>query len=118
MQNSGIEPEQYSARATAASLPEQRSNPYNKFKTLILSLVFKPKREPPVFADFFEIVTISSKLQFSKIIVAVIILVVEAILAFVYSFSPIKTFLLFLSNTTYERALILKSFPKTKLLLK
>ena len=70
---------------------------------VILSPVFKPSLEPPVFAAFFETSTVSSRLQFSIIIVAVIILVVEAIFTLLYSFFPYNIFLLNLSNTIQER---------------
>ena len=64
-QKAGILPEVYSAKATAASFPEHKSNPYNKSVTVILSFNFRPKREPPVEAAFFDIITVSFKLQCS-----------------------------------------------------
>ena len=83
-----ILPPAYSARATAESFPERIISPYNKSLIVILSPAFKPNLDPPVPAAFFEISTVSFKLQFSIIIVAVIIFVVEAIFLFWFSFLP------------------------------
>ena len=55
---------------------------------VILSPVFRPKREPPVPAAFLETSIVSFRLQFSIITVAVMIFVVEAIFTFDFSFLP------------------------------
>ena len=105
-----ISPPAYSASATAASFPERSINPYNKSRAVILSPVFNPSLEPPVPAAFLEISIVSLRLHFSIIIVAVMILVVEAIFFLEFSFLPNNTLLVFLSITTQARELTSGSF--------
>ena len=98
--NSSTVPPAYSAKATAASLPERNIRPYNKCSTVISSFLAKPNLEPPVDAELLDIFTLSDKLQFSITTIAVIIFVVDAILHFSYSCLPYRTVLEFLSITT------------------
>ena len=80
-----------SARAMAASFPEHSIKPYNKSLTVILQFVDNPSLEPWIPAALLDTVTILDKsLSFSITIIAVIILVVEAIFLISHSFLPNK----------------------------
>ncbi len=72
-------------------MPERSISPYNKSRTSISSSVFKYMLEPSTPAASLGTVKVSSRLQSSTMIIAVIILVVLAIGSFASALLSLKT---------------------------
>ena len=99
-----IEPALCSARASAASFAELIKTPYRRSSTVICSFTLKNIWDPFVLLAVFEIVTMSWRLFSSKMIVAVMSFVMDAICRLAFPFFSNKTSPVWLSMATDDFA--------------